>query len=58
MKEISQNAVGDKYAMVYFDDGKFLLRTFGRVDRTDDEIAKNEVCFNDLLKINAHTMPV
>ena len=58
MKEISQNAVGDKYAMVYFDDGKYLLRTFGRKERTPEEIKKNEVCFNDLLKINDHTMPV
>ena len=30
MKEISQNAEGIKYAMVYFDDGRFLLRTFAR----------------------------
>jgi hypothetical protein len=58
MKEIAQNAVGNKYAMVYFDDGKYYLRTFARETRTDEEIAKNEVCFNDLLGINAHTMPV
>ena len=30
MKELAQNEVGDKYALVYFDDGKFRLRTFGR----------------------------
>ena len=58
MKEIAQNAEGNKYAMVYFDDGRFLTRTFGRVDRTEEEIKQNEVCFNDLLGINDHTMPV
>ena len=29
--------------MVYFDDGKFLMRTFGRTERTEEEIKKNEV---------------
>ena len=58
MKEISQNAKGDKYAMVYFDDGKFLMRTFAREERTEEEIKKNEVCFNDLLKLNDYTMPI
>jgi hypothetical protein len=58
MKEIAQNAEGTKYAMVYFDDGKFLMRTFSRTERTEEEIKKNEVCFNDLLGINDHTMPV
>jgi len=38
MKEIAQNAKGTNYAMVYFDDGKFLLRTFGREERTEEEI--------------------
>jgi len=58
MKEIAQNAEGNKYAMAYFDDGRFLLRTFARTDRTEEEIAKNEVCFNDLLGLDANTMPV
>jgi len=58
MKEVAQNAVGDKYAQCYFNNGKFLLRTFDRTERTEEEITKNEVCFNDLLKINDHTMPV
>jgi hypothetical protein len=46
--------------MVYFDDGKFNLRTFDRskFERTKEEVEKNEVCFNDILKINDHTMPV
>lgn len=44
--------------MVYFDDGKYFLRTFGRDERTEDEIKNNEVCFNDMLGINADTMPV
>ena len=58
MKEVSQNAVGDKYAQCYFDDGRFKLRTFDRTERTEEEIAKNEVCFNEILKIDNHTMPV
>ena len=47
MKELAQNEVGDKYALVYFDDGKFRLRTFGRDKiRTPEEIADNEMDIN------------
>ena len=38
MKEVAQNEHGNKYAMVYFDDGKFYLRTFGIEERTEEEI--------------------
>ena len=58
MKEVAQNAAGTKYALVYFDDGKFMMRTFTKEDRTEEEIKKNEVCFNQLLGINDYTMPV
>ena len=44
--------------MVFFDDGKFNLRTFTRAERTEEEIKKNEVCLNQILGINDHTMPV
>ena len=30
VKEVQQNDKGDKYALAYFDDGKFKLRTFDR----------------------------
>ena len=38
MKEAEQNSKGDKYAFVYFNDGKWKLRNFGKVKRTDEEI--------------------
>jgi len=39
LKEIEQNSTGKKYALVYFNDGMFKLRTFERIERTDEEIA-------------------
>lgn len=39
------------------DDGKFRLRTFGKVNRTQKEIEKDEVEFNSYLGINDYTMP-
>jgi hypothetical protein len=35
-----------------------MMRTFERKERTEEEIKKNEVCFNELLGIDDHTMPV
>ena len=34
MKEVAQNEIGNKYALVYFDDGNFKLRTFEGQTRT------------------------
>ena len=59
MKEVAQNEVGDRYALVYFDDGKFLLRTFKRDRiRTPYEINTNEVDINKLLNINDDSMAI
>ena len=71
MKDIAQNEDGNKFALVYFDDGEFKLRTFERKgrDRTSEEIkadTKKEVSFNEhpqeisenLLPINNHTLPI
>lgn len=38
-------------------DGVFFLRTFGKGKRTPEEIAENEVNINDMLGIDASTMP-
>lgn len=59
MKEVAQNEVGDKYALVYFDDGKFLLRTFTRDRiRSPEEIAADEVDINKLININDDSMAI
>jgi hypothetical protein len=56
LKEVEQNSSGKKYAIVYNDDGNFYLRTFGKVNRTDEEIEKDELDINKLLGLNNHTM--
>ena len=56
-KEVEQNNVGDKYAVVYCNNGNFKLRTFGKTQRTIEQIQENEVEINNLLGINDHTMP-
>ena len=56
LKEIEQNSSGKKYALVYFNDGVFKLRTFERKERSEQEIANNEFEINKLIDINNHTM--
>lgn len=56
VKEVEQNAAGKEYACVYFDDGIFKMRTFGKTTRSEEEIKKNEVNFNKLFGINDYTM--
>ena len=56
LKEVEQNSNGKKYAIVYNDDGHFYLRTFGKVNRTAEEIEKDELDINKLLGLNNHTM--
>ena len=56
LKEVQQNSKGSEFAIVYFDDGKFFLRNFGKVTRTKEEIAENEVDINKVLGINDYTM--
>lgn len=38
LKEVEQNAKGNKYAIAYMDDGLFYIRTFGKTTRTKEEI--------------------
>jgi hypothetical protein len=56
-KEIEQTDDGNNFACVYFNDGVFFLRTFGKGKRTDEEQSANEVNINDLLGIDNSTMP-
>lgn len=55
-KEIEQNGDGTQYALAYYDDGKFRIRTFGRNQRTEDEIVVEEFDVNTALGIDDHTM--
>ena len=41
LKDIEQNDAGNQYACVYMDDGIWILRTFEKIDRTQEEIKKN-----------------
>lgn len=56
LKEIEQNSSGKKYALVYFNDGVFYLRTFERTERSDEEIKVNEFEINKFLEIDNYTM--
>jgi hypothetical protein len=56
LKEVEQSISGLRYALVYNDDGKFYIRSFGKETRTLDAIKANEICFNDLLNLDNHTM--
>ena len=56
MKEVEQASDGKKYAIVYNDDGKFYMRTFLKVSRTEDEIKADELDINKLLGLDNHTM--
>lgn len=38
LKEVEQNAAGDKYAIAYYNDGLFKIRTFRETNRTKEEI--------------------
>lgn len=58
LKEVEQNATGTKFAIVYNNDGEFKMRTFGKTTRSEKEIVKDEVNFNDLLGINNYTMAI
>jgi hypothetical protein len=58
LKEVEQNSSGEKFAVVFLDDGIFKLRTFGDKTRSSEEIQENEVNLNEMLEINNFTMPI
>jgi hypothetical protein len=46
------------FAVVYFDDGKFRIRTFnGKKSRSSRAIEQEEFDVNAALNLNDHTMP-
>jgi hypothetical protein len=57
-KEVQQNAAGQKYALMYVDDGKFRLRVFGKETRDPETIKREEFDINSALGINDYTMPI
>jgi hypothetical protein len=58
LKEVQQNATGEQFAIAYLDDGRFRLRTFGEVDRTREEIRREELDINAELGLGNDTMPI
>lgn len=56
LKEVEQSPSGKKYAIVYNDDGKFYMRSFGKESRTEEQIRASLLDINKLLKINNYTM--
>ena len=53
-----QNQRGTYYAITFFDDGLYRLRTFGTESRSHEEIEANELDINKELGIDNHTMPI
>ena len=58
MKDVEQNKAGTFYALSYIDDGVFKIRTFGKVNRSEDEIAESEININEVLGISNFTLPI
>lgn len=58
MKDVEQNAKGDKYAIAYIDDGKFKLRVFDKNQRTEEEAVSKELDINKELGLDNYTMPI
>ena len=60
MKDIEQNHNSSKFAVTYYDDGQFKIRTFGKgndavLSEDMEEEQKNECMFNKLLDIDKST---
>jgi enterochelin esterase-like enzyme len=58
MKEVEQNSAGNKYALAYFNDGKFMLRNFGKTTSTEEQIKENELDINALIGIDDWTLAI
>jgi len=64
LKEVEQNGNGTKFAFVYFDDGRFYLRTLADTDRLENrkrlpqDIASNELDINTELDLDDRTMSI
>ena len=57
VKEVTQNAKGDFYAICYIDDGNFKIRTFGKEDRNQDGVLEEEFLVNKAIGIDDFTIP-
>lgn len=59
MKDIEQNADGTKYAIAFFDNGYFKVRTFDKNERTEEESLAETLDVNKALdNMNDYTMPI
>lgn len=47
INKVVQNHYGTQFAITYIDDGKFRIRTFGKEQRSPEEIEKNEFKINE-----------
>jgi len=56
LKEVEQSPDGKSYAICYNDDGKFFMRTFAKVTRSETDIKNDELDINKLCGINNYTM--
>ena len=56
VKEVEQNHNGQQFACVYFDNGLFRLRIFGKEQRDEQQIEETEVKINELIGLNDYTM--
>ena len=57
-KEVEQNSAGQKYAIVFIDDGKFFLRVFTKEPRTPEECERQDFDINNALGLDNYTMPI
>jgi len=57
-KEVEQNSGGNKYAIVFIDDGKFYLRVFTKIGRPQAKCLAEDFDINKCLGINDYTMPI
>ena len=45
-KEVEQNETGNKYAIVFIDDGKFRLRVFNKISRPQEFVEQEDFDIN------------
>ena len=57
-KEVEQNIAGTKYAIVYYNDGKFVLRVFDKNERPQDQCEREDHDLNKFVGIDNNTMPI
>lgn len=64
LKEIEQNDEGNYFAAAYYDTGVFKIRTFdgnskhANLQRTDEEIAMEELNVNEIIGVDDHTRSI